>query len=58
MSAFRDTTEFKDDVDTIISDIKAMEPRDDAEELMLPGEIETKRKERGVRTGYPFRTAW
>ncbi|WP_162354554.1 Ldh family oxidoreductase [Natrialba swarupiae] len=53
ISAFRDTTEFKDDVDTIISDIKAMEPRDDAEELMLPGEIETKRKETRSSDGIP-----
>lgn len=54
VSAFRDLVEFKSDVGHIISDLKDMEPRSDAEELMLPGEIESNQKQKRRENGIPI----
>lgn len=50
---FRDLDRFKAEVGEVVEDLKAIEPRDGAEEVMLPGEIEHRTRRRREREGIP-----
>ena len=51
VAAFRPLDEFKADVDRAIREFKAAERIAGVEEILLPGEPEFRRRERGLREG-------
>lgn len=53
LATFRDPDRFKAEMGAVIDDLKAIETRDDATEVMLPGEIEHETKQRRAREGIP-----
>lgn len=55
ISAFRDVDAFKRDVDEYINQLKAVETRDGFDEVMLPGELETRRYVEQEKAGVELR---
>ncbi len=55
VAAFRDVEAFKADVDGMIDELKAQEPRAGVDEIMLPGEIETRTRRENREAGVPLR---
>ena len=54
VGAFRDPSAFAADVGTLIDDLKAQQPNDETDEIMLPGEIEARAKARRHSSGVPL----
>lgn len=54
ISKFYDLDLFKEQVDTMITDLKSQRTMDSVDEVMLPGEIEAETMERRRRSGIPI----
>ena len=55
VETFRDVASFKRDVGDYVDELKAVEPRDGFDEVMVPGEIEAKRLREQRETGVELR---
>ena len=54
VSAFRDPAAFAVDVGELVDQLKAQRTRDGTDEIMLPGEIETRTRDRRLSSGVPL----
>jgi len=54
VSAFRDITAFKSDIDQLIQNLKEIRTRDGVDEVKLPGEIESETREKRAAEGIPI----